>query len=137
MDYSQRFLQETVVGRTQTPQQILGDKDIVLTTNGSSKPPDARQIIEQRRIDSELKEEFESTEKSNESDRYKPQSQPKRRNENQRMPTEHIQRINAPPFAFSLLEESPPIWNILNIKQNSKKNIWRFLKMMKVIMLLD
>ena len=44
LDYSQRFLQETVVGRTQTPQQILGDKDIVLTTNGSSKPPDAHQL---------------------------------------------------------------------------------------------
>ena len=107
LDYSQRFLQETVVGRTQTPQQILGDKDIVLTTNGSSKPPDARQIIEQRRIDSELKEEFESTEKSNESDRYKPQSQQKKKKRKSKNANRTHSENQRPSFRFFTSRRKP------------------------------
>ena len=73
-----------------------------------------------KRIDSELKEELESTEKSNESDRYKPQSQQKKKDRKSKNINRTRQRINVPPFAFSLLD-SPPIWNIRNICQNPKR----------------
>ena len=107
LNYSQQFLQETIIGRTQTPQKILGNEDIVLTTNGSSKPPNVHQIIEQTRIDSELKKEFESTKKSNEEGRYKQQSPQKNRVRISKNDTKTKMKNQRPSFLFFTSRRMP------------------------------
>jgi uncharacterized caspase-like protein len=61
LHYSQQVLLETVSGRSQSPQHLVGNdnnENIILTKQGDEKPPDHSSILNQKRIDAEIKKEF-------------------------------------------------------------------------------